>query len=108
MMQKLELPSDIFLPQDAFEERSVAFLEKNGAENTAFITIQVNNLELISDAYGRIVSENIMQILGAQISLHLEECGFFTSYKKTSFTIIRTYSDRISLSNWVSHLESHV
>lgn len=108
MAQKLELPSDIFLPQEAFEERASAFLERNSAENTAFITFQVNNLELISDAYGRTVSRNIMQILGAQISLHLEDCGFFTGYKKTSFTIIRTYSDRISLSNWVSHLESHV
>lgn len=108
MVQKLELPSDVFLPQEAFEEKSLNFLEENGAENTAFITIQVNNLELISDAYGRTVSRNIMQILGAQISLHLEDCGFFTSYKKTSFTIIRTYSDRIGLSNWASHLESHV
>ncbi len=108
MAHRLELPDDVFLAQETFEGQAVDFLKQNGAENTAFITIQINNLELISDAYGRTVSINIMQILGAQISLHLEDCGFFTSYKKTSFTIIRTYSDRISLSNWVSHLESHV
>ncbi len=108
MSQRLELPSDIFLSQEAFEECSLALRKENGADNVAFITIQVNNLELISDAYGRAVSRNIMQILGAQISLHLEDCGFFTSYKKTSFTIARTYNDRISLSNWISHLEAHV
>ncbi len=108
MAQSLELPLDIFLSQEAFEERSLYFVKENNSENAAFITIQVNNLELISDAYGRATSKNIMQILGAQISLHLEDCGFFTSYKKTSFTIVRTYSDRISLSNWVSHLEAHV
>ena len=64
-MQKLELPSDVFLSQEAFEERSVCFRKENGSDNVAFITIQVNNLELISDAYGRAVSKNIMQILGA-------------------------------------------
>lgn len=107
-MHKLELPSDVFFNQETFEEQSLAFVKANGSDSVAFITIQVNNLELISDAYGRAVSKNIMQILGAQISLHLEDCGFFTGYKKTSFTIIRTYSDRISLANWVSHLEAHV
>ena len=108
MAQQFFLPTDIFLSQEAFEECAACFAETQSADSLAVITIQIKNLELIGDAYGRAVSKDIMQILGAQISLHLEECGCFTSYKKTSFTILRTYNDRISLSNWISHLEAHV
>ncbi len=108
MAHRLELPADTFLTQEAFEDGASRFISENGAEKIAFITIQIANLELISDAYGRAVSKDIMKILGAQISLHLEDCGYFTGYKKSSFTIVRTYGDRISLSNWISHLEAHV
>ena len=108
MSANFDLPDDIFFSEEKFESEAANFLEKHKPEQTAAITIIIKNLELIADVYGKSVAHDIMRILGAQISLHLEECGFFTSYKESSFTILRTFTDRLQLINWITHLDAHV
>lgn len=108
MAFEFDLPADIFFSEKDFEKRAADFLNENKPSNTAAVTITIKNLDLIADVYGKSVAHDIMRILGAQISLHLEDCGFFTSYDSTNFTIIRTFTDRLQLINWITHLDAHV
>lgn len=105
---EFDLPADIFFSKEEFESKAVGFLNENKPSNTAAITIIIKNLDLVADVYGKSVAYDIMRILGAQISLHLEDCGFFTSYDNTNFTILRTLTDRLQLINWITHLDAHV
>jgi len=108
MTFEFDLPADIFFSEKDFENRAANFLNENKPSHTAAITITIKNLDLIADVYGKSVAHDIMRILGAQISLHLEDCGFFTSYDNTNFTILRTFTERLQLINWITHLDAHV